>query len=200
MRRPRRPALRAPEPLHGVIPRAPVGRGGVDGDRATVSDADWDAAVGRRIAERARPMAIVSGTLVVRVATSAWASELSLLSLPILARLRARGVDLRALRYRVGEVEAPARPAALRPARSVPAPCALPAELESLLATIDDVELRAEVSAAARSNLAWQSYVEGRPSTTGGSRAARVPRSAEREIAQPARTTTGAPGGPRRTP
>jgi hypothetical protein len=200
-RRPgRRPALRSPEPIAGVIRRA---EREVPGQKPNVSLQDWEAAVGARIAERAQPIEIDRGTLIVRVATNVWASELSLLAAPILERLAARGVHVRALRYRVGAIEAPPREKAFRSTRAVPPPLPLPAELEGALAAVDDVELRAIIGEAARANLAWQTYVgpgrAGAP-TSGASRAARVPRSAGRESDPPARTTGAAPGAPRRTP
>jgi len=200
--------MNAPEAIGGVIDR--IDPGGAPERRAGVSKADWAAAVGVRIAERTTPIELEGGLLTVRVATSVWASELSLLATPILARLQARGVEVQALRYRVGVIEAPRQTKALRESRSVPAPVPLPSDLEDMIAGVADEELRASIAGAARSNLAWQSYVRaGEPEaaaggsrrvTVGASRAARVPRSAAPGTDQPDQTTGAAPGASRRKP
>ena len=201
-RRPnRRPVLRAPEPIAGVLGRA--AREGVRGGKHNISMQDWEAAVGARIAERAQPIELDRGTLIVRVATSVWASELSLLATPILERLAARGLEVRALRYRVGAVEAPRNEKGFRASRAVPSPLPLPNELVGALASVGDEDLRSIIAEAAQANLAWQAYVgpgKSDPATSAASRAARVPQSAERGSDPPARTPAGAPGGARRTP
>ena len=203
-RRPRRrPTLKAPEPIGGLVGRVRYGTG--PERRPNLSREVWEAVVGARIADRAQPIELDRGTLIVRVATSVWASELSLLSVPVLARLRAAGVEVTAMRCRVGVVEAPVRVTALRHTRAVPPPLPIPASLARVLSTVDDLELRTAISAAASANLAWQSYVgEERASderaTGGGSRAARVPQSSERESGPPAQTTAAARGATRRTP
>src|SRR5438132_11053368 len=97
-RRPRRPKLRMPETLEGVIGRA--GENRFAPRRPPIALAVWVAAVGLRVAERARPVDIQNGALIVRVATSVWANELSLLQTSILERLRAEGVEVRELRFR----------------------------------------------------------------------------------------------------
>ena len=177
--------------------------------RPNVSKHDWLAAVGPRIAERAEPIEIDRGTLIVRVATSVWASELSLLAIPIKARLAERGVVVSALRYRVGPIEAPVRPTALRETRIVPAPLPLPEALGADLDRVGDEELRAVITEAARANLAWQAYTgnahdlptrpDGLPRSA-TSRAARVPRSAGTGSGPPDQTPGAAPGAPRRRP
>ena len=200
-RRPqRRPVLASPEPMRGVVRRAGPGGGavGVSG-RPNIPKEDWEAAVGPRIAERAEPVELDRGTLIVRAATSVWASELTLLSVAILERLRARGLDVSAMRCRVGTVEARAQPTARRPSRAVPAPLPLPRVLERALAEVDDAELRDAIGAAASANLAWQGYVTD-AATPEGSRAARVPRSAGTETDRQGRTTGEARGAPPRRP
>ena len=204
-RRPqRRPVLCSPEPIRGLVGR--VDCAGGPAGRPTISRDDWEAAVGARIAERAQPVELDRGTLTVRVATSVWASELSLLAAPILVRLTARGVHVHALRCRVGPVTARLPTPARRATRAVPPPRPLPAALERALADVPDDELRATIGAAARANLAWQTYVAdvasepGTSARTGGSRAARVPQSAETESDLLDRTTGGVPGAPPRKP
>lgn len=196
----RRPVLRSPEPIGGVLGRAE--RDGTTSGKPNIPLRDWEAAVGARIAERAQPIELDRGTLFVRVATSVWASELSLLAAPILERLAARGLDVRALRYRVGAIEAAPRAKAFRASRAIPPPLPLPVELEGAIAAVSDVELRAAITEAARANLAWQAYVgpNGGGATSAGSRAARVPRSAETETDRPDRRTGAFAGAPRRRP
>src|SRR5690242_18931769 len=99
-RRPRRPKMRMPETLEGVIDRA--GENRFAPRRPPIALAVWVAAVGLRVAERARPVDLQNGVLTVRVATSVWANELSLLQSSIIERLHAEGVELRELRFRVG--------------------------------------------------------------------------------------------------
>jgi len=195
-----RPVLRSPERLGGVIDRAePHARAYA---KPNVSMRDWIAAVGARIAERAEPVEIDRGTLIVRVANSVWASELSLLAVTILQRLEAVGAPVHALRYRVGTIEGAPRPKAFRASRAVPAPLPLPASVSAALANVDDDELRQIIGNAAQANLAWQAYVDPgtAPATPATSRAARVPRSAEPESGPPGQTTAGDPGGARRRP
>ncbi len=200
-RQDRRPPLASPEPMQGVVRR--VGRlGAGPGGRPTVSREDWEACVGARIADRAQPVELDRGTLVVRTATNVWASELTLLAVTIVERLKARGIDVRALRCRVGPVEPRPLPKALRPSVAVPAPTPLPAPLARALEAVDDPDLRATIAAAASANLAWQDYVDahGTGPTTSASRGARVPQSAGTETGLPGRTTGATRGAPRRTP
>src|SRR4051812_14537265 len=107
-RRPRRPSLKQPEPIEGVIDRA--GENRFARNRPPVSARVWAAAMGARIADRARPVYLENGVLTVRVATSVWANELSLLQASLIARLRNEGVEVKELRFRVGPIDPPARP------------------------------------------------------------------------------------------
>src|SRR5207244_3613995 len=68
----RRPALLRPEPLSFVLDRA--GESRFTRERAPIPGAVWADAVGARVADRARPFALERGTLVVRAATSVWAT------------------------------------------------------------------------------------------------------------------------------
>jgi hypothetical protein len=187
MARRRRPKLRAPEALQNVLARA--GEDRFAPNRAPLPPHVWAAAVGPRIAERTRPIAIEGGVLVVRAATSVWASELSLLSDALLARIRAAGVSVRGLRFRVGTIEPPERASELRAAK-VPGPTPLDPQVARMLARVPDEELRAAIAEAARTNLAWQAWGasgEPAPGATAAPRAARAPRAAEIESAPPAR-------------
>lgn len=150
----RRPALRIPEPIDGVLSRA--GENRYARSRPPVSAQAWAAAVGLRIAERARPVGLERGILTVRAATSVWASELSLLSETLLERLRAQGIEVTELRFRVGPLENHAPAAEVRRSRKVPPPAPLPSELSSQIDRVADDELREILTQAARANLAWQ--------------------------------------------
>lgn len=151
--------LRGIEPLGAVLDRANEilpPRGAPDA-RAPVSARDWEAAVGTRIAARAMPAKLDRGVLHVRVASSTWAQELSLLGEPILAQLRARGVHVDALRFRVGHIEVPERSKTREDhVRTSPPAVALPPKLAEEVAAVPDEELRAAIRHAAEKNLGWQ--------------------------------------------
>ncbi len=136
----------------------------------------WVYAVGPRVAERTRPVSLEGGVLVVRVATSVWANELSLLADSILPRLERAGVNARELRFRVGAIDPPPLQAETRAARKVPPPAPLPPELVSLLAGVADPELKEAIALAARSNLAWQAHTRPAPAPPKGNRASAPPR------------------------
>src|SRR5678810_371252 len=72
-------------------------------ETSPISFRDWEAAVGTRIAARARPIRLERGVLLVRTATATWAQELTLLADAIVEQLVKRGVPVRSLRFRVGE-------------------------------------------------------------------------------------------------
>lgn len=174
-----------------------IGRAGEDRfaqHRPPISDRVWNDAVGARIADRAKPVTLERGVLVVRAATSVWASELSMLSDALVMRLRAAGLDVRELRFRVGAIEPPARPIERRVTRKVPPPAPLPPVLAAEVARVVDDELRATIATAARANLAWQRHVTEADAISEEPRAARAPRDAERETAPPDRTSRASRG------
>ena len=117
---------------------------------------DWEAAVGTRIASRARPIKLERGVLLVRTASSTWAQELALLSDAIITALRARNVAVDSLRFRVGQVDAPDRPPSREEVRISPAPVQLPNAVALQIAHVEDPELRAIIARAAAKNLGWQ--------------------------------------------
>jgi len=84
-RRPRS-TVSAPEPLRAILERA--GENRFARAREAIPAALWREAVGARIAERALPLSLEDGTLVLRVPTSVWANELSLLADEVFARLK----------------------------------------------------------------------------------------------------------------
>ncbi|HSN98087.1 MAG TPA: DciA family protein, partial [Candidatus Nanopelagicales bacterium] len=57
-------------------------------ETAPIAFRDWEAAVGSRIAARARPAKLERGVLHVRAASATWAQELALLGDAIAAQLR----------------------------------------------------------------------------------------------------------------
>ena len=177
-KRRRRRNLKEPEGIETLIGRA--GENRFAKRRVVIPVADWRAAVGPRIADRARPVSLERGVLVVMVATSVWASELSMLAGELVARLLARGVAVTSLRFRVGSMDPVDRPPERRTTRRIPPPAPLPEGLKEDVLAIADDELRAIISAAASANLAWQDFTVKQP-------VVRVPRVVERGIAQPAR-------------
>lgn len=168
----------APESIDLVLDRA--GENRFAKYRPPISARVWRDAVGPRIADRAEPVSLERGVLVVKVATSVWASELSLLCEPIMVRLRAKRIEVTELKFRVGVIEPLTKPPERRVSRAVPAPAALPPELALELKNVGDLDLRETIALAARANLAWQTHV-AEPALSEGPRAARAPRSAETE-------------------
>lgn len=183
--------LTAPEALHAILDRA--GESRFARVRPAVAPRVWREAVGARIADRTAPISLSGGLLVLRVATSVWAHELSLLSETICARLRERDIQVRELRFFVGEVAVVERTPERRAARVVPPTSALPFSLAQALAGVPDPGLRDLIAGAAASNLAWQSSLA--PPTTAESvvtearRGARAPRSAESKNAPRAQSS-----------
>jgi len=205
MKRRSRQRLVAPEPMEAILDRA--GESRFARARSPIALNVWRDAVGARIADRARPVSLWGGVLLLRVPTSVWAHELSLLAGEVCSRLRERGIEARELRFRVGALEAVERPPERRIARAVPTSFAIPPELTHVLDDVGDDSLRASIERAAAANLAWQSVTKPAPtSSKAGSgsvlpartppqevsearRAVRAPRGAVTETARPARAT-----------
>ncbi|MES1176097.1 MAG: DUF721 domain-containing protein [Myxococcales bacterium] len=107
----------------------------------------WRRVVGERIAARTEPGAKRGRELTVHVASASWAQELSLLVSEIVVRLKAAGIGVDTVRFRVKEIAAPLRdPSALKP---VYRKAALPAQLSKQLDGIEDSELREAIGEAA---------------------------------------------------
>lgn len=199
------------EPLGLVLQRDSALRVPATIETSPIAYRDWEAAVGSRIAARARPVRIDRGVLLVRTATATWAQELALLSEPIIAQLRARGVALDALRFRVGHVDAPERPPSRDEVRTAPPEVPLPAAVRAELARVPDPELRDAIAIAAAKNLGWQTTISppkkksparraDRSADAGATSApsgARAPRSAEPGSAPPGRRSAPARGASR---
>ena len=165
MKRRSRERLVAPEPMEAILDRA--GESRFARARSPIALAVWRDAVGARIADRARPMSLWNGVLLLRVPTSVWAHELSLLAGDVCARLRERGVEARELRFRVGALEAVERPPERRVARAVPTSFSIPAEVSRALDGLGDDDLRAAIERAAAANLAWQAVTRPAPPRRG---------------------------------
>jgi hypothetical protein len=149
--------LDAPEPLEELLDRA--GEDRFAKKRLPIPLREWRAAVGPRIADRARPWTLERGVLTVKVATSVWANELAMLAPELVARLKARGIAVESLRFRVGPLDREERPPERRVYRKVPPPAQLAPDLRREVARVADDGLRAAIEAAARANLAWQEDV-----------------------------------------
>ena len=144
------------ETLGGVLRRDGDLRTPPSVEASPVSARDWEAAVGTRIAARARPVRLERGVLLVIAASATWAQELALLGDAIVEQLAARGVPVKSLRFRVGEVAAPPRIEAREPPRVEPPSAPLPRDVEHELARVGDLDLRATIARAAAKNLGWQ--------------------------------------------
>jgi len=118
---------------------------------ALMSHEEWRRIVGPQVASRSRVGGLLRGTLTIKVASSAWANELSFLRTDIIERLSLAGHDVTALRFRVDpspfqeKVPERGRAAAHAPARAPE----LPRDLEAELARVDDPNLRAAIREAA---------------------------------------------------
>lgn len=149
------------ERLGGLIQRASSFSAPAEVDTSPMPFRDWEAAVGSRIAARARPLKLERGVLHVRAASSMWAQELSLLGDAITAQLRSRGLPVQSLRFRVGKVEPVARPPWREEVRPTPKEAPLPVEVRRELGKVADTELRDAIAKAAARNLGWQEAEAG---------------------------------------
>jgi hypothetical protein len=196
--RPRRPNV-APERLDAILERA--GETRFAREREPIAWSVWREAVGARIAERARPVSLQDGVLTLLVPSSVWAHELSLLTEDVRGRLQERGLAVRELRFRVGQLPGAERAAELRTFRTVPARGQAPHKLVALPTAVPDAELRAAIERAATANLAWQSATRERSGEpiSEARRAARAPRSSGAETAPLAPASPPSHGAPRDT-
>ena len=154
----RRPRLDAPEAIGMVIDRS--GEDRFASHRAPIAEHAWRRAVGARIADRAKPISLENGILIIKVASSAWAHELSLMKTDLLKPLATHGV--KDIRFRVGAIEPAQRAPEQRKSRAVPKPSPLSGELAASVAAIEDPELRELIALAAGSSIAWQEHTEQR--------------------------------------
>jgi predicted nucleic acid-binding Zn ribbon protein len=138
----------------------------------SVDREQWRQLVGERIAARTEPGPKRGRELTVFVASAAWAQELSLLVTEIVSRLKAAGVGVDTIRFRVRDVAPTLTPSPARKPSTERAP--LPADLEAHLAGVGDEALRSAVADAAS---LWLARVEKAP-VTSARPAAQAPRAA----------------------
>jgi hypothetical protein len=113
--------------------------------------ADWQRALGPRLAQKTLPERLADGVLTVRVPSSTWAQELSLLSDVVAERLRAAGHAVQRLRFQVcAPAQTPDRP--VTTVRRVE----IPAQLRQSIDLVEDPELRGAIAEAAAYSLARQ--------------------------------------------
>jgi predicted nucleic acid-binding Zn ribbon protein len=85
--------------------------GGPDTGALAAVFAGWDALVGPGVADHARPVSLVEGTLVVAVDQPGWATQLRFLEADLLARLHgAGGAVVRRIEVRVRGEAGPSAP------------------------------------------------------------------------------------------
>lgn len=118
---------------------------------AHISLADWQRAVGARLAQKTLPERLSEGLLTVRVPSSAWAQELSLLSDIVAERLRTAGHAVQRLRFQVHATSQSADVALTTVRRAE-----LPARLRESLEQVEDPDLRRAIAEAAAYSLARQ--------------------------------------------
>ena len=197
----KRRRLDAPEPLESVLERA--GENRFARKQLPIPLAHWRAAVGPRIADRARPIALERGVLVVKVVTSVWANELSMLAPQIIKKLAesapngSPGVEVKSLRFRVGPLDVIEGIPQVRDYRRIPPPSPLAPEMQRSLQHIEDDELRSLIERAAKANLAWQTAPKVTTTSAPLSEAppaSRGPRGAGRGSAPPDRNSEDSSG------
>lgn len=117
---------------------------------ANIRLSEWEKIAGKRLADKASPERLVDGVLTIRVPSSTWAQEMSMLSEMLLERLRAHRHPVRRLRFRVAPQ--------LNSSRELPAVQVkrshLPASLKEHIEQIADPELREVLQEAASYSLA----------------------------------------------
>jgi hypothetical protein len=129
-----------PFSLSSVLAQSPALR-----DQQRLAWTTWRAIVGHRVANHTMPLRVDEDTLHVAVSSALWASELSLLQTPILAKLRNVLPQVQLLRFRVGPVKPPlsATPPVLIHR------AALPEDLANSLDKIEDTDLQSAIREAA---------------------------------------------------
>jgi len=114
---------------------------------------EWRSIVGPRIAARTRVGKVWKGTLTIKVASSAWSNELSLLKPELLAKLRRAGRDIDDLRFRVDKIQTNTTPQnryLKNQSLLIPKQTELSPELLAKLQKVEDPNLRAAIAEAAR--------------------------------------------------
>lgn len=130
---------------------------------SNIDDGTWRRVVGAGVVRRAMPLRLREGVLTVRVASSAWAQQLSMLREELCERLRQNGYKVREIRFSVGPVIPPRRLVGSSIFIPYRKPVPLPPALVQALAFVPDPALRATLTRAAEANLAWQRSVTVEP-------------------------------------
>lgn len=154
-----------------------------------IDEAKWRRVVGPSVAKRAMPHKLEGKVLIVRVATSAWAQELTMLKQQLIERLLAQGFEVHDMRFRVGPIEPPRRDPSVQVhvPRFVRMP--LPDQLADEIGRVDDDDLRVAIARAAQTNLSWQRALAAPRKVISGLRGAQALLPAAARSAQPARTS-----------
>ncbi len=150
----RRSKLSAPERIDTVVVRAGEQRFSPKPPPFPLEI--WRDCVGPAVARKSEPIAFERGELLVRVQSSAWAQELSLLSSTFLPRLATRGIVAEKVRFRVGQPSYAIRPSIEMVPRPIIEGVKLDEPLAIAISDVGDDELRNAIAEAAGLNLAWQ--------------------------------------------
>ncbi len=137
---PARGRSRGPLSVADLLSKSPL----LGAHSAHITLADWRRAVGDRLAQKTHPERVSEGVLTVRVPSSTWAQELSLLSEVVLERLRKAGHQLQKLRFHVSGGPIPVEPPVTYVRR-----VALPSALAESIARLEDPVLREAIAEAA---------------------------------------------------
>lgn len=127
--------------------------------RHTIDDVSWRKAVGANNVRRAVPIRLQDGVLLVRVASSSWAQQLSMLKSLLAERLAANGYVIRDIRFSVGAVQPPRRLLGIHVHVSHRSPLPLPPRLTEQINQVPDADLREVIRRAAAINLTWQQAI-----------------------------------------
>ena len=136
----------------------------------------WRRTLGERIGQHSSPQAYRGNTLIVAVASSVWAQELSFLTPAILSKLQAAGFHVSELRWQVASLP-PQGPLRTRGAPVSPL-SKLPKDLESAVSKVKDPELRQAIVEAAAHVMARQLRDADKRPSTATLRGAQAPLSA----------------------
>ncbi|HSC85761.1 MAG TPA: DUF721 domain-containing protein [Polyangiaceae bacterium] len=172
--RPRPEANAAPAQSSAWVPETPRGRGAAPlslgqvlvGAQAFVAQQtgaamtqdQWRAVVGERIARHTRVGRLDAGVLQIKVSSSSWCAELAFLKSELLEKLRRAGREVKDLRFVVSQGAAQPKPARARRVEPVMPAIELPAELVARLEKVTDPNLRAAIAEAALHSLRMQAF------------------------------------------
>jgi hypothetical protein len=120
-----------------------------------ITQMQWQEAAGKRNAQKSAPQRLgKDGSLLVKVTSSVWAQELSLLSSSLCERLQSQGHRVKVLRFVVGTLDPVLSDHARFEERRIPRPSPIPEELRPLLDEIEDEKLRLTLEEVMAASLA----------------------------------------------